>query len=188
MPDIIDLYLQCAGAAPLSAADRAARELEEFTMRNHADVDPNAPPRHEGIPVSVWGRRRSVFASLLVRPAHIILAFFVHHAGFVQKADATRVQRCLKQPLSAPQLLYLAVVLGGSRSAITDCVAVQRCLKRRQQRGIPSQTLLMRTWRTPRSILPGRAGLMRSLKRNLPSLSTRCALLLFGLHPCLHVL
>ncbi len=50
MPDIIDLYLQCAGAAPLSAADRAARELEEFTMRNHADVDPNAPPAMKASP------------------------------------------------------------------------------------------------------------------------------------------
>jgi len=35
---------------PLSAADRAARELEEFTMRNHADVDPNAPPAMKASP------------------------------------------------------------------------------------------------------------------------------------------
>lgn len=33
----------CAVGPPLSATDRAARELEEFTMRVHADVDPNAP-------------------------------------------------------------------------------------------------------------------------------------------------
>ena len=40
----------CAGAAPLSTADRAARELEEFTMRSHADVDPHAPPAMKASP------------------------------------------------------------------------------------------------------------------------------------------
>ena len=45
-----DTHLECAAAVPLNATDRAARELEEFTLRSHADVDPHAPPAMKASP------------------------------------------------------------------------------------------------------------------------------------------
>lgn len=39
-----------AGSAALSAAERAAAELEEFARTAHADVDPHAPPAMKASP------------------------------------------------------------------------------------------------------------------------------------------
>ncbi len=40
----------CEGSLPMTAAERAAAELEEFARQSHADVDPNAPPAVKSSP------------------------------------------------------------------------------------------------------------------------------------------
>lgn len=53
-----------AGLAGLSAAERAAAELEEFARASHANIDPNAPPALKSSP-SVSGDDHGVFPDLL---------------------------------------------------------------------------------------------------------------------------
>ena len=43
----------------MTAAERAAAELEEFARQSHADVDPNAPPAVKSSP-SVSGDEQGV--------------------------------------------------------------------------------------------------------------------------------
>lgn len=47
---VVECLIWPAGGTALSAAERAAAELEEFARTAHADVDPHAPPAMKASP------------------------------------------------------------------------------------------------------------------------------------------